>query len=355
MPTPEAHHPTFDYVHLDKLQFDPTNPRFGEVGKGRTQKQIQELLEREPHFAIGLVDSFLENGFIDYEPLVVRRDGEHFVVVEGNRRLAAVRHILANREKYKDRSSKIEDLSRIPVLVFPETPTDQDQKEQRVYLGVRHLFGFRDWPPESKASFLDNRIRTKDDLQQTLRELNIQKREIQRYLVPYRLWKKAKALWDPYKDQDFWLIGESLNRTGIKEYLILDVDPDTLEVRRFDRKKLENLLEFIYGVPEGGKLVNKRIRETRDLSKLARVLKSKRATAILERGRPLEEAALLIESPQKEKLEQLKRLLREMRVLLREVLGRQRDTKTAHLTLKAFESLEKRVKQFLKDANKSGV
>ncbi len=354
MPKAGARRPEFQYVSPDELRFDPANPRFGEAGHGKTQEQIQGLLEREPHFAIQLVYSFLQNGFIDYEPLVVRREGDHFVVVEGNRRIAAVRHILAHRDKYEKESSKIDDLLSIPVLVFPEAPGANDQKEQRIYLGVRHLFGFREWSAESKARFLDSNIRTKDDLQRTMLELNIKRAEIQRYLVPYRLRKAAKHLWEPYKDQEFWVIGEGLSRTGIREYLELDVDPDTLEVRDFKQKKLKNLLQFIYGVPEGGKLVNKRVRETRELSRLGRVLQSKRATAILEKGRPLEEAALFIESRQ-ESLHRVRRVVNELKVLLKGVLGGGRAPKAVQLVLTTFASFEKTVKRFLKDAEKSDV
>jgi len=143
--------PAFKYVAPSDLRFDPSNPRFAGVSARYSQDQIQDALEKEPHYAVQLVDSFLENGFIDYEPLVVRHEGRHYVVVEGNRRLAAIRHILANREKYADRSKRLADLERIPVLVFPERSGTQNEKEQRVYLGVRHLFGFRDWPAESKA------------------------------------------------------------------------------------------------------------------------------------------------------------------------------------------------------------
>jgi len=343
--------PKFQYVHPDSLRFDSTNPRFGGLGQGKTQAQIQALLEPETHFALELVDSFLENGFIDYEPLVVRPEDGHFVVVEGNRRLAAVRHILANRDKYERRSTKIDDLLNIPVLVFPPTVGAEDQKEQRIYLGVRHLFGFREWPAESKARFLDQHIRSKDDLEQMTRELNIKRSEIRRYLVPYRLRKAAKRLWEPYKNEDFWVLGEGLSRTGIREYLKLDVHRASLEVGSFDEGKLKNLLEFVYGVPEGGKLVNKRIRETRDLSTLARALESRKARTVLEKGRTLEEAALFIESPQ-ESLDRLRRLVNELKVLLKGVLSVRRGNKVKSV-LTAFSSFEESIKKFLKNAQKS--
>jgi hypothetical protein len=301
------------------------------------------------------VDSFLENGFIDYEPLVVRRERNHFAVVEGNRRLAAIRHILANRHKYEDNSERINDLSKIPVIVFPETGGDQEKKEQRVYLGVRHLFGFREWPAESKAQFLDANIHTGIDLERTMRELNIKRAEIRRYLVPYRLRKKAKHLWEPYRNQDFWTLGEGLGRAGIKEYIQLEIDSDSLRVKSFSKEKLKNLLRFTYGIPEDGKLTNRVIRETRELSILAQVLRSKRAVSVIERGGTLEQAALFIESPG-ESLKRLARLVNELRLLLRGVLARSQNQQGLSKTiLRCFDDFEQAVKQFIKDVKQSSL
>lgn len=354
MAKPQERRPEFTYVSPDQLRFDPTNPRFGGGGSGKTQDEIQQFLEQAPHYALHLVDSFLTNGFIDYEPLVVRKESDHFVVVEGNRRLAALRHILRNLDQYEKKSTRLDDLKEIPVLVFPETTGPQEEQEQRVYLGVRHLFGFRDWPAESKARFLDSNIRTKEDLDRTMRELNIKKVEVRRYLVPFRLRKAAKELWESYKTQEFWVLGEGLSRTGINEYVGLDVESDSLEVRGFDRNKLKNLLQFVYGTPKGGQLVNKKIRETRDLSTLARVLASKRAAAVLERGGALDEAALFIESPQ-ESLKSLRRLVGELKVLLKGVLGRSRRQTESRTLLDRFASFEEAVKKFIKDAQKPGA
>jgi hypothetical protein len=350
--TDTAGRPEFTYVSPQELRFDPTNPRFGGVARSKSQEEIQNLLEKEPHYALHLVDSFLENGFIDYEPLVVRRDGAHYVVIEGNRRLAAVRHILANREQYGERSTRIDDLLSIPVLVFPATSGPQEEKEQRVYLGVRHLFGFREWPAESKARFLDSNIKSKRDLERTMLELNIKKTEIRRYLIPYRLRRAAKRLWEPYGSQEFWILGESLNRKGIKEYIELAVDNDSLALRGFNEQKLSNLLEFVYGPPEGGK-GKKRIRETRDLSRLANVLEEKRAVAVLEKGGSLDEAQLFIESP-KESLNRLADLIRELGLLLRRVLGPGK-REAVKMVLQRFASFEESAKQFLRNARKPRV
>ena len=134
-----------------------------------------------------------------------------FIVIEGNRRLAAVRSILsAPRDKYPPEVAAR--LQELPVLVFADGANRGDSEEVLRYLGVKHLFGFRDWPPTSKAMFLDKRISSKKDLTQVLRELNIKKPEAARYLIPYRLTKAAKQIFKKVDAEDFWSLAESFGR-----------------------------------------------------------------------------------------------------------------------------------------------
>src|ERR1700738_2224631 len=114
----------FTEVDAAQLLFDPGNPRFGGKSGQYTlteiegqQARIQDILEGDPHYALRLLESFRKNGFIRYEPLVVRRMGDKYVVIEGNRRLAAVRHILENADGSFS-ENLIASFKKIPVLVF---------------------------------------------------------------------------------------------------------------------------------------------------------------------------------------------------------------------------------------------
>ncbi len=169
-PMPNEAETTLEYIDQQLLDFDPSNPRFGGSMENRKQEEIQKALFEAPYFASELVDSFLKNGFIDYELLVVRREGQHYTVIEGNRRLAAIREILANPNRYK---GKTDDLKRIPALVFPDKPNDKQESEKRVYLGVRHLLGFREWPPLSKAVYLDRACKEPGGLDRALEETQL--------------------------------------------------------------------------------------------------------------------------------------------------------------------------------------
>jgi uncharacterized coiled-coil protein SlyX len=290
----------YNYVRVADLRYDPQNPRLGGAAKRKNQEQIQKYLEGHPHYALDLVGSILENGFLPYEPLIVRQENGTFVVIEGNRRLAAVRSILSGPPN-KYGPDAIAGLQRIPVLVFAEGADHRDSEDVLRYLGVKHLFGFRDWPPTSKAMFLDERVKSKRGLDQVLRELNITRQEVARYLVPYRLRKAASLIFNKVNAEDFWSLAESFSRTRIRAYIELDVDRRTMQVKFFNRAKLRHLTQFLYGR-------QRRVTDTRQLSALGKALGSPQAARALERGATLEEASLYV-APKQETIAQLLRQL----------------------------------------------
>jgi hypothetical protein len=303
-----ANEARYTKVPIGKLRFDPENPRLGGEARRKNQEEIQKYLEGPPHYALDLVGSMVENGFLPYEPLVVRQAGNEFVVIEGNRRLAAVLSILS-AAKYPPAVTNR--LKKIPVLVFPNSGRDGYSDEVLRYLGVKHLFGFRDWPPLSKAMFLDKRVKSKGDLAQVLKELNIKKQEASRYLIPYRLTKAAKGIFRKVNTEDFWSLAESFGRAKIKAYIELDVDRRAMRIKTFSPVKLRYLTQFLYGK-------KRRVTDTRQLSALGRVLGSKEAARRLERGATLDEAALYIESKQEtlgHLVSQLEKLLHKINLL----------------------------------------
>lgn len=345
--------PFFTYVPQDQLRFDPSNPRLGGEAKKSTQQEIQKYLESVPHVALELVDSFVENGFMEYEPLVVRKDGEQYVVIEGNRRLAAVRHILANPSKFSQKV--IEGLQKIPVLIFRQKGDAPNRELIGTYLGLRHLLGYREWPPESKAIFLDGHIKSASDLRRLTKELGVTKSVISRYLIPYRVQKAASNILEKFEeteDKKFWMLGEALRRSNISEYIKLKTDPDSLKVISFDKTKLRFLLEFLYGSSEEGRrggyraVTSARITETRQLSRLGRVLSSKKAAEKLESGSTIEDAELYVEARE----ETLEGLINDLQILLQRIISMQPNNEELAKIEKHFQAFQKAIQAFYKNA-----
>jgi len=273
------------------------------------------------------------------------------VVIEGNRRLAAIKEIRAHPERYKEWNPK---LDQIPVLVFPDK-SDGQKNDMRVYLGVRHLFGFREWPPISKAQFLERESEAIGDLDRVLKEVRLTKQQARRFLLPLRLLKAANAQLP--RGEDFWVLGEALQRSGVKDYLQLEVDPKTLKVTAFDKKNFNFLLNDLYGQKRTGTSVRdaatRVVSDTRDLSRLSRVLGSQKAAVELRKGKTLDEAEIFVDSKE-ESIARLKSASKELTVIIKKILKGARDGESAAL-LKASKEFDTAVRAYLKKNAKSFV
>lgn len=141
-------------VALDKLLLDPNNyrfqadPRFQQVRESRYAEESVQRRTAERISSEGLAElkaSILHNGFLTFEKIIVRPwsgSEEHFVVVEGNRRLAALRALIDEHESGTDLRQDVLALQAgVPVIVVE---TD-DESHYLALMGIRHVGGVRQW------------------------------------------------------------------------------------------------------------------------------------------------------------------------------------------------------------------
>jgi len=99
--------------------------------------------------------SIAANGFWDYEPLVVTNERDHWVVIEGNRRLAAVKLLCNEAERKRVGATDLPDVSpdlcsELATLpVYASTRSDIWQ-----YVGFKHINGPQAWQSYSKAQHI---------------------------------------------------------------------------------------------------------------------------------------------------------------------------------------------------------
>jgi hypothetical protein len=124
---PQAHLPDVHLEPYGNLWLDPDNPRLAELNlKINEQDRILQWLWKNKDVS-ELVDSMLAGGYWPHEELFVSKESGKLVVIEGNRRLAAVRLLLEpdTRERLNikadwDPSTKVLDsLRELPVILRP--------------------------------------------------------------------------------------------------------------------------------------------------------------------------------------------------------------------------------------------
>jgi hypothetical protein len=125
--------------------------RFHEEG---VQRSAYTRLSNEETL-IQLKNSFITNGFIPVERLVVRRypfEEGKYLVLEGNRRLAALRWIA---EDHKSGVSipdfVLESLDAVPVVIVEDT---DDPAFYEALMGVRHVSGIKEWGGYQRAKLV---------------------------------------------------------------------------------------------------------------------------------------------------------------------------------------------------------
>lgn len=284
------------FVATKDLFFDSENPRLVEAGGPESQREIIRVLWRE--FAVDEIAlSIAANGFFPYEPLFVAKEDGRLVVVEGNRRLAAVR-LLVDADLRKDvgatdlptiDAAAKKALDQLPVVVCSRRDIWQ-------YVGFKHVNGPQQWQSYSKARYIawvhnDVQVALDEIAQQIGDQHSTVKRLYRAWMVLQQAEKEGVFSREDRSKRHFSFshLYTGLDYPGIQKFLGLSRE------RSFDTRspvpegKLKNLgelCEWLYGSKKGQK---KPVVESQnpDLRILDEVLVSKDGTAALRRGLPL--------------------------------------------------------------------
>ena len=166
-------------VKVDSLRLDRENPRLTGRSSQAMDEEIIAQLYRSADLG-ELLQSIAANGYLDIEPLVVMYDIEHqgFTVLEGNRRLAAIR--LLREPELSEKIKSIDGISiSIPEMVSSLRDTlnlvsvyrVDNREDARSFIGFKHINGPAKWNPYAKARFAANWYKTEKENGVTLEQI----------------------------------------------------------------------------------------------------------------------------------------------------------------------------------------
>lgn len=272
-------------IALDRLYLDPNNPRFpdrrGRVASKRIiEPNVQEKAQqRIIEYGIReLANSILRNGFLPLDRIVVteiKEHPDHFVVVEGNRRLAALRTVsdLINNdevdaddltEEYLE--SILESIGEINCLVYIGSDTDIAW----ILQGIRHLSGIRDWSPAQKAELVVKEI---DESQLKFRAvgemLGMTANQVGKYYRAFKALEQMRTdtdFSDRFEKSFFTLFDEAYSKTAIRSWLSWDES----QYKFTNHDKLHLFYSWITPDPEHNS--DRRIHDPRQMRLLSRLV-----------------------------------------------------------------------------------
>jgi hypothetical protein len=229
-----------EFLPQSKLKFYLDNPRvYSEFNRNLidlTQEQIEENMVRLDHVR-ELKSSIEATGGL-VEPIVVR-EGD-FVVLEGNRRLAAYR-ILGKKGDPKWLNIRCRIL-----------PADISEEAIFILLGQYHLEGQLAWSPFEQAGYLYRRIeKTKMPLEKMAKELGLKTIDIKNYYKIYEFMFVNNDLepnhWSYYEE---YLKPRAIERkrvtlTGLDEAVVNGIKSGNIKDARKDiREKLVKIAKM---------------------------------------------------------------------------------------------------------------
>lgn len=299
-------------IKVNKLLFDSNNPRVPQELQGN--KKEEKIIEYMVKFGnvTELMLSIAEIGYSDAEPLLVVNSGsEKYVVVEGNRRLAALK--LLNDSSLTDLRIKAikEIIDNASVEIPKEVPCIVYKNREDIldYLGYRHITGVKDWGALEKARYLDQLYNThieveKGGIYQKLAKMIGSRsdyvRKLHMALKLYELANNEAYYGMNVKDSDinFSWITTALGYSGILDFIGFSDGKICLD--NLDEENFKKVFIWLF---DNEKSV---VAESRQITTLSKVLACDEAVEKLEYGCTLEEALLYTSEPEIMFVDQLK-------------------------------------------------
>jgi len=287
--------PRINYAKVEDLYLDPTNPRLGRRVASADLSQDKVLDAMKDWALEELATSFLESGYWPQEALIVVEEALYgktcFVVVEGNRRLAALKLLqeAVRGGPVSDKWRKLLVDRSLPSDFFDQIPYIQVRDRQKVtaYLGFRHVTGIKEWKPAEKAQYIAKLIEEENlSYDEVRRRIGSKTPAVRRHYIAYRLLLQMDQEDDIDIDKvedKFSVLYLSLNTAGAQKYLGLNIQADPQQSRMpVPDAHLGNLVHFsrwLFGTDKVPPLVS----DSRYVDAFGKILESTDSVEYLER------------------------------------------------------------------------
>jgi len=332
---------------LQELFFDPKNPRLiGDFGDGNQKKMFRYLITD-----IGvedLLESLSASGLFDADPIIVRdKPGGGYYVIEGNRRLAALKLLTGERPDDGLPTPTIPvvtpDIAKTfdPINVQGDWPPELLQ----AYLGYKHVTSSREWSPEAKAKFVfehaDGDL-SEGNLRKFAKTLGTKFPTLKRWVIAYLTLRQAerKDIFDPAAVPAKGYFGTFYTLLGghqAQKFLDLKDAPLTeTPVPENREKQLGEFIQWTIGTKDNPAVVN-----SRQQKKFEQVLASPKALTHFRVKRELESSLLYTEY----NAEEIAAKFREAAYSIEDCLTKLFDVRESVNVKESFSDLEKAYKK----------
>ncbi|CAL8974070.1 hypothetical protein CELL_01690 [Cellulomonas sp. T2.31MG-18] len=301
---------------INKLLLDWRNPRLRPDEQGAvdldnpdsdaSQAKLAEVMASR-YNPLPIAESIARHQYFLSEPMIAVQHGDKFRVIEGNRRLTALK-ILKDPQLRAAVSEKKRGWASLPSGDYSGTfpvLVVRDEETIAPLLGYRHISGIEPWAAFAQARYIASLV---DDERKPLEE------------VADLVGKGSTAVRSMYRDYDllrqaeerfqidtarakarFGILNNAMSRQGIREFIGApaprNVDPSKWPIPDSYGARLREVLSYIFG--EAAESDDRIITDSRQLGDLSKVLARPdgRGLEVLRHTRDLELALAAIDEP----------------------------------------------------------
>lgn len=299
------------HLPLSDLQLDPHNPRLPREVRGKEDQAELAIYIARRYNAIEVARSIASNGYFESEPLIAIADGSKWRVVEGNRRLTALKGLaesdlrekFTNSKEWKRIAVKANVPTKIPVVVAAE------EKDIWPIIGYRHISGIEPWDPYAKAQFIADRVDSDVSWEEVAILVGESETSVRSHYRNFKVNEQARNDFDidvSDVENEFGTFTRAMQSKSVRAYIKApaprEVKKKTPPLPKTKKANTKELLSWLFGV-DGQEEV---IEESRNLKELGIVLQDKNATKVLQKTRDLTEAYLVSPGQRDELAKRLK-------------------------------------------------
>lgn len=297
-------------IDVNDLKFDELNPRLPKRLQGvNDEKKVIDYMVKNGNI-LELMKSIAETGYSEAEPILVIFDekDKKYIVVEGNRRLTAVK-LLNNPQLAKIRTTSIEEIVNEANVIPKDIPSIIYKSRELIldYLGYRHITGVKDWGALEKARYLDQLYQIHFDSKnkttiyaKLAKMIGSRADYVSKLHQALRLYNIANE--EAYYGADiseeqisFSWITTAIGYSEISNFINITDDIEAL-----NRENYKKLFRWMFDPQK------KVIGDSREISKIASIVSQERSLEKLENGSTVDEAILYTSVPSETFLEMLK-------------------------------------------------
>ncbi len=304
-------------VNIENVLLDPNNPRFAELDNAfrevpearfnepKIQSKSMDILKK--NFDVEeLRDTIKELGFLPMDRIVVREwkgdsTEKKYVVIEGNRRVTALKWLLERNETGLETLSpeQITNFTNIEVLILESA--NVSEMASLILPGLRHISGIKQWGPYQKGRLIN-----------VLREAGKEPKEAAQSVglgavEANRLWRCFWALHQMHDDEEYGEYAEPKKFSYFEEIFKNPKLRDWLDWNDTHKRFLNdsNLNEFygwmIKADEEEGETAIHKLPEAKSVRQLAKIIDNPDAMRIFRSANGDLSAALSkVEAQQKQ-------------------------------------------------------